>query len=233
MGLAATLAPSIGPAVRDGMRATFNYMTAPPAANTQRIQQIIRASHEPKNLDTHLTSGITSNVYYLLLNPTSQGTGGTNRTGRQVINQKLDLTFKFETDPSSLQDDVVRIVVARDKETRGSAPVLSDILQNVSTPDYNMVTPYNFDNVPSRFQVLMDEVVLVPNRTSPTTTTSNLTRVVVRRSVKLNFKTHFFNTNAGTIADIDDGAIVCWILSTTVTKVSSFWIGSRITFRDL
>jgi hypothetical protein len=232
-GLAATLAPSVGPAVREAGRMAYNYMTQPPIAGTQRIQQIIRASHEPKNVDTYVNTGITANNYSTLLNPISQGTSGNNRTGRQVINNRLELRLSFDSDPSSLQDDMVRILVVRDKESRGAAPSIADVLQVNTTPYYSVVSPYNFDNVPSRFQILVDDQVLVPNRTSPTTTTSNLTRVVYNRLMNLNFKTHYYNTNAGNITDIDDGAVYLFVLSTTVTKVSSVWIAARMIFRDL
>jgi hypothetical protein len=233
MGLAATLAPTIGPAVRAGGEAIYSYMTRPPAPSTARVQQIIRASHEPKNVDFSATAGITGNVAQWLLNAISQGTDGNDRTGRQVSNDSLELNLRFDVDPSSLQDDLVRIIVVRDKEARGAAPTLADVLAYTTTPDYTLVSPYNFDNVPSRFKIYCDETVLLPNRTSPTTTTSNLTKVIWKRKFKLGFKTHYFNTSAGNITDIDSDSVYVFLASSTVTKVSSYWIGSRVVFRDL
>lgn len=234
MGFAATAAPTFAPLIRDGVRGAFNYMTSAPAT-TQKIQQILRASHEPKNVDTIATAGLTGTgtPVFILLNATTQGVTGNSRSGRQVVGQSLTINLKFETDPTSLQDDVVRVTIVRDKESRGAAPVTADIFANNSTVDYLQVSDFNFDNVPSRFQVLHDEQVLVPNRTSPTTTTSNLTRVVRRFKTRLNFKTHYYNTSAGNITDIDDGSIYLILSSTTPTKVSSYWVFARYVFRDI
>jgi hypothetical protein len=87
--------------------------------------------------------------------------------------------------------------------------------------------------VPSRFQILADDLVLVPNRTSPTTTTSNLTRVVHKRDIPLGWNTHYYNTNAGTVADIDSGSITMFMISLTAVKVTSYWYSARLLFRDL
>jgi hypothetical protein len=120
----------------------YNYATAPRAGPTQQIQQIIRRSHEQKNSDTANSAGLSGTTVpiSIVLNSLSQGTGGTNRTGRQVRNETLRLTFKFETDPSSLQDDMVRILVVRDKESRGAAPSISDVVALTSTQDFELVS---------------------------------------------------------------------------------------------
>jgi hypothetical protein len=235
MGLAATLAPTFAPLIRNGASRAFDYMTTASSGTTQHIQQIIRASHEPKNLDSGNTAGLsgTTTPVLTLLNPITQGVTGNSRSGRQVLNQSLDIRFMFDTDPSSLQDDVVRIIVFRDKESRGAAPAVGDLLRLVGSLQYEIVSQYNFDNVPSRFQILADDVVSVPNRTSPTTTTSNLTRVCFNRRMKLNFKTHFYNTSAGNITDIDDGAIYLMLIGSQSVKVSSYYYDARLVFRDL
>ncbi len=210
--------------------------TPAPSLPRGMTNQIVRATHEPKNLDLQATGTFpgSSSWGFALMNQITQGAGGSQRTGRQIALESLEVRLLMQTDPTSLSDDVIRLVIFVDRECRGANPVQTDVFQLTGFPGVvELMSPFNFDNVPTRFKILEDQTLVLPTRTSPTTTTSNTTLVPFVRHYKLRQKVHYFNTSTGTIADIDSGSIYIAWLSLTPTKVSSWTLNSRIVFRDL
>lgn len=234
LSLAASMAPTIGPLVRQGARAAFDYVTAAPAPS-RTMAQVVRLSHEPKNLDQQSSSTLTGTTtpFSLLLNPINQGTGGNNRTGRQIQLEKLEFRLELTTDPLSLVDDTVRILVVWDRECRGSQIVAANVLTYNSTTDYQLVSPYVFDDVPNRLVVLHDEAFSLPTRMSPTTTTANTGRFTVSRALKLARRVHYYNTTGSGIVDIDSGSLTLFVFTQNSTHPSSLNLATRIVFRDL
>lgn len=205
-----------------------------PSTKSQ-VAKIVRAVHEPKTVDQYqsITLNGTGVAKYLLLNTIDQGTGATNRTGRQVMMDHVDINFLIETDPTNLSGDVVRFVVFVDKESRGGTPSSGEVLQYVTNSAVAAVSPMNFDNVPSRFTILADESVSVNPGASPTTTTTSAIQLMVRRRIKLNRRVHFYNTTGGGISDIDSGALWLFAWCLDATAPSGYTMYSRVVFRDL
>ncbi len=233
-GLAATLAPAVGPLVKQAGRAAYEYMTQP-APKKGVVQRIIRDSHEPKNVDTTLTTALTGTgvATYALLNAIDQGTGGTQRTGRQVMLSHIEMRATYVTDPSNLTGDSVRHIVFMDRETRGGTPSTGDLLSSVASGYAAVVSPYDFDNVPSRFTILLDETISLNPVASPTTTTTTAFRYDLVRRIKLNKRQHFYNTTGGAVADIDSGSIFIFVVGQNTTHETTINATFRVVFRDL
>jgi hypothetical protein len=189
--------------------------------------QIIRASHEPKNSDTSLNeypiiSGASA-FDLELLNGIVQGTSGTNRTGREILEEDLRLRFVF-TGTAAGGSDSIRYLVVRDIESRGASFAYADLF-SASTPVYS---PLNMDNIAKRFQILHDSG---PFRISATAATC--VGVVCHDTVvKIGKKTHFYNgSNTGGAADIDTGAL--FLVMVSQNGVTNASVIGRLIFRDV
>lgn len=211
-------------------------VTRPPAAPRASVQQIIRAAHELKNFDLFVTGSLsnTTTPVQALLNQVDQGTGGSNRTGRQYMIEKLSLRFDFASS-GVLFGDVVRVVVVVDKESRGGTAVTADLLALNGALLTQSVSQFNFDNVPSRFKVLFDRRFPVNPCASPTTTTTVPWFVPVDIELAPKQRVHCYNTTGGAQADIDSGAVYVFVYSATSTvgNPSTYTLHSRCSFRDL
>ncbi len=237
MGLAATLAPAVAPTIRRGLEGAYAYMTSP-APSRGSVQRIIRASHEPKNYDVYVNGPALSSStapFTFLVNDVDQGTGGTNRTGRQYVVEKIDLRILFRTDGTGLVGDSVRIIVFVDKECRGAAAGSADLLVLNGSNLVQTISNFNFDNVPTRFKILHDETYALNVGASPTTTTTVPVNRPVHIVLKPKQRVHCYNTTGGGIADIDSGSIIVFAYSATATvsHATDIDLHSRIVFRDL
>jgi len=233
----AALAPAVAPVVRRGLNDAYDWATS--AARRQRSQggnvvRVIRATHEPKNVDTTFETALTGSTtaYFNLLNAVSQGYTGNERTGRQVLAEAVELRCWFEFPASVVADDVARVSIVWDKECRGAQFSTSDLYSATSDTYELVMSPHNFDNVPSRFTILLDETVTVPVR-AIVSSAATTTRVRVERTVKLSRKVKYYNTNAGTVADIDSGSIYMVVTSANTSQVLTIRGTARFVFRDI
>jgi hypothetical protein len=224
-----------------GARSIYNGIGNPSAMpkliSEQRIvNNVIRKAHEPKNLDQAsgaFALSTTTTPFFLLLNAILQGSGGTNRTGRQVLCDYLQLRLSFFSNASTTNDTIYRVLVLWDKEARGSAPAVTDLLSSTSTNLLEVQSSYDFDNVPTRFRILKDDTFVVPIRATLTSTTTVQTQVFKHYHVPLNAKTHFYNTSAGTIGDIDSGSLYLCVIQENGSNAPQMGYDSRLVFRDL
>lgn len=200
------------------------------------VAALIRATHEPKNLDISSTGGSFSTTAYTLnpLNLILQGVTGNTRTGRQVRLESLRLSFNFQNQ-GTVSEDLIRVLVVYDKETRGTSPGSGDILQTNVFGLAQLNSAHNFDNVPTRFQVLADKVMsLTPTVTTNSTNTAwNSPDNHLIMNIKIGRNTHYYNTSAGTSADIDSGGLFLLLMGKNATTGSAYSYDSRLVFRDL
>jgi hypothetical protein len=208
---------------------------SPAVPRAPSVNAIVRASHEPKNLDisnTYTLSGTTGTL--VLLNAITQGVTGNSRTGRQVKLDHLRLNFTF-TASSAESQDAVRIIVLIDKESRGAAPAVGDVLTNSTFGLGALLSSHNFDNVPTRFKILADEVVCIQPTVAVNSTNTVWNTNIFHRlfHIKLKQNVHYYNTSAGTIADIDSGALyfITWGVNSSGESTSTY--DSRLVFRDM
>jgi len=198
------------------------------------VAQVIRMSHEPKNADYQAFPSTSATGYNVtLLNGIVQGTSGTTRTGRQVMLEQLRVQLIFFPSQTA-SGDVVRVILVRDRETRGATPGLGDVL-NVNTYGLTSVaSSYNFDNVPSRFTILSDTVVaLHPTIYVTSAALPNAVYVPLLIEKKLGTKTHYYNTTVGNVTDVDSGGIFMFILNVAAAFQTQYQVDSRVVFRDI
>jgi len=165
------------------------------------VRAVVDAAHERKTIALQsFATAVGTGSTFTLVNPLNQGTGATQRIGRDVVNDKINVRYAINGAAINTAD-MVRVLLVWDKETKGAAPVAADIFTN-TTAGYMQVSSLNEDNLGNRFVVLMDNLHAIQ---PPTTTSYPFIGCV--KSVKVNKTTHYYNTNVGTVTDIDSGSI--------------------------
>lgn len=226
---AARAARYLLPAAAAAGKAVYNNLPSLPSFSEQRIvAQAVRAAHELKRNDQgQVYTALNATFQSFLLNAVLQGSGGSNRTGRQANLEKLRFTFAVQNNTALIVDEV-RLTLVYDKLSRGAAPQQADVIANNSTQTYALISDFDMDNVPARFQILMDKrIVLLPRFSGQ--------NVIVQETMDIPLKKrmHFYNTTIGNITDIDVGAIylIASCISAANFPLLAFY--SSIFFRDI
>jgi hypothetical protein len=151
---------------------------------------------EVKTLTTAINQVADSTGAVVLLNGMSQGTTASTRVGRQVVIRDVEYSLAFYATPTTGIDQIDRFLLVFDRQSNGSAPTITDILESNS--------PFALLNkdTSSRFVVIVDNVKSVNASAEPESNV--LTGHVTRRVNKL---VQFNAGNAGTIADINTGGM--------------------------
>lgn len=136
-----------------------------------------------------------------LLNAATQGTGNSGRVGRVSVMKSVLFRFALSiTNGATSSSPHVRVIIVYDKETNGVAPTAATILQID-----NVIAPMNLENA-SRFIVLCDTEV-IPSMASPANGTPNAAQYSYRCFKNCRLQLEWNQTNGGTVADINYGAI--------------------------
>lgn len=189
------------------------------------VKRAVKAAHELKNYDVSLTNaGNGVLMTSVLLNPISQGSTAVQRTGRDVIIENVQISGFMQASAVN-SADYIRTMLVWDKECRGAAFVAADLFE-VATNNESATSPIKFDNI-HRFKILADKKWVVESKTA---TQSGLTKFTLNHKVGL--KTHYYNTSAGTIADIDSGSLY-WVVCCANGASLTDCYAARTTFRDV
>jgi hypothetical protein len=230
--LRALIVPAAAAAQYGGQLASRAYSALPSFSGPGAVTRAIRATHEPKNIDVDANAAITLSAtatpFTVLLNPTIQGTTGSTRTGRQFQMSHLRLSVSLVMGADDF--DQVRVLVVEDKESRGAAPAIADVLQFNAQGLDQINTAYDFDNVPTRFKVYVDRIVCL----NALAAANNPATAHFVQEVPLKSMVHCYGTGtAGTIADIDKGAVYMFVIGVQTATPTFLQYNSRITFRDI
>jgi hypothetical protein len=211
-------------------RGMTNFASRGQRANQRLVSSVVRATHEPKNLDvSYALANMNATYQSLLLNPINQGTGGSNRTGRQISADHLRIHAFLYLPTVAVSGDQVRFMVVWDKEARGAAPVQADVLANVANQVTSLNSAYQFDNVPTRFTVLFDRKFNVIPRFSGQIFAEHFEVEVPLKGRRA----HFYNTTGSGVADIDSGSIYAFWMGYAAADFCQLSFESRLVFRDL
>lgn len=205
------------------------------ARSTSLRKAVMKISHEMKNTDTVLSEPVSSLFYSDVLNAMQQGSNANERTGRDAVIEYVQLQATvYLTSVAVSAQDLLRVMLVWDREARGAAFADTDLF-SAPGAGTTMYSQLNFDNA-HRFKILMDRTYNVESTAIGLTgatsyVQNNGLRSVNSRKVKIGLKAHYFNTNNGTIADIDSGALFLVLVS---AQGNITWDGGiRVYFRDV
>jgi hypothetical protein len=213
------------------MRGVYNQYTAPalpPRAEGRLVRAAVKASHELKSFDVNQASTLMNGTYQqFLLNPISQGASALNRTGRKVRAESIRFSALVTTN-SAVNFDAVRLTVVMDKECRGAACQQADFLETNANQTYALNSAYDMDNVPSRFKILWDEVIVVNSKVS---LSSNVG--FVKKNIPISKMIEYYNTSNGNITDIEKGSLYLFASCLETASFSYLAFDSHLFFRDI
>jgi len=163
-----------------------------------------------------------------LLNGIASGADYTERIGRKIRMKSLFVRgICQQGDATGVLINLARMIIVYDKQTNGSAPVISDILK-----ESNSASQLNLENR-DRFVVLAD----MTNYTGALVTTATQTYTgqqahVVERYIKLNHEVVFGGTtnNVGDVAT--GGLFAVFIGNRAAGDASAYLVSFRLRFVD-
>lgn len=218
----------------------------PTVKSVNRKVKRIQRREELKHKDTIHSAvemvadpGVTQMV---LLNGLVNGTTNVTRIGDRISITSVQTRGTINLPVGNLTACMWRVIIFRDLQTNGAAPVYTDIL-DTSVITTTVHAPYNQDNS-DRFRIISDKTgVLNSNRNQVTnlagadTTTTSVGSLGVKYKLKwsLNFPTIYGLGNAGTVADISKNSIYILFLSdrSDASNVgATFTGGTRVYYKD-
>lgn len=199
-----------------------------PARRTPVVRRIVRReisrTIEPKYLTTTFNAEAMSNQTgtFYLLNGCAQGTDRDDRIGRKCQFRGMSLTVNVLNggDTSSF----ARVAVIIDRYPQGVAPTVADIYDNAVLA-FTDAPLRNLDNV-RRFKVIFDKII----RLSTAGSDDYAARGRIKAYKRLYITTQYDDSNAGTIADIKNGAI--YLLAAAQNASSTLNGQVRLMFHD-
>lgn len=151
-----------------------------------------------------------------LLNAISLGPGDTQRVGRTISMEDLELRYILD---NTATDDVVRTIIFIDKQTNGALPAVSDVLEYVDA-----ISPYNGDNS-KRFEILYDEATVLSAK--------SFTNAFYSENILLASRA-VYNANAFADArDIQTGSLCLLVIGVNAVNFTSYSIRTRLWYADL
>lgn len=216
-------------------------MSSPPkkakASKAVKAWVAKRVKHlgELKNHDVNASGSLSTSTFaQYLLNGISQGTGGQQRIGRQLLAEQIDVKISFKLNAANLTGDQLRITLVKDVECRGAACAYGDVLENNSFGAVTICSPLNMSNciVDKRFQVYYDKVLDLNQTSNVSATVSGGLYRQVNFKVKPKSLIKYYDTSNGDITDIDNGALYLFIQGSVASNPSSVQVFTRLTYRD-
>jgi len=185
---------------------------------------------ELKFTTNSVTQDATTTSTFILLNGTTRGADAdSNRIGRNIQCKSLQWHITATSEAGCTQPaGPLRFLLVWDKDPNGTLPAVTDLLETASVPA--MINMANKD----RFIVLHDSI-----KTTPSGNSTGLVGVLSAQENcilfngyrKLNMKTVYNAGNAGTIADIQHGALYSLVLSDIAAGTGDWNTDGRIRLR--
>lgn len=194
--------------------------TPSPVRNSERIYRLEKGwGKERKTHDTSISTNINNTSTITLLSGIAQGDESVQREGLVVQPSHMQYRIWCNANASSTGADYVRVIIFRDKEQHGTAPVATDILESDSFEEFckheNRI----------RFQILRDFLIKVDTGTN---------RSVIKKGIiKFNKKQrlHYIGT-AGTAANMGRNTLYVLFIGNAVSNVPYLIMETRLRFTD-
>lgn len=186
-----------------------------------------RTMSEWKHIDTSINADMTTVPVFTLLNGLRLGITSTTRVGTRVVVFNVSVHLGAMVIQAAGVEQFCRFIVFYDKQTRGVAPSVLDILA-ASSP----LALYNPTNI-NRFHILMDKSF--PLGSSVTSTGTYTSRVWHGLLTSVTATPVDYNSgDTGTVGDISSGSIYLLCLGSQPLGTASKLSGDiRVWYTDL
>jgi hypothetical protein len=178
---------------------------------------------EVKYVDTSAAGVADTTGAVILLNGIARGDDVSERIGRLVVMEGVEYTLVSYVTPGTGIDQTHRYLLVYDSQSNGTAPLITDVLVSAST-----VALPNLANK-LRFKILADEVKALNATAEPGSYWAT-----GMRKRRISLPVRFNSGDAGTVADIQTGALFLITLGSIAAGATagSFSGRVRVTYRD-
>lgn len=173
-------------------------------------KQYTRPKQEWKAIDTSIAgaaANTTGNI--VLINGCVRGDDIEERDGRQINLRSVELRGKTSVTEETGVAQRHRILLVLDKNPHGTNPSIDDILKTNST-----LALRNLDNR-KRFKIIMDKTYAL--NASGEVGSGRL----FKKYIKMTYNTQYNGGTAGTIADIESGALFIVLMGNKVAGITA------------
>lgn len=180
-------------------------------------------------IDTAHNSALNISTPVLtLLNGCAPGTGGSDRIGRKIVIKSIHVKGYIYPDTTATFN-TPKLCLVWDKQPSAVAPAFTDIFDQVGGNNLPY-SPINLDNS-RRFKILWSKIYNVTGGATVTDSSSRWVEVYK----KVNLTTVYNAGSAGTIADIESGALYLVMVGSQVSGTGdcTFYGSTRIRFDQL
>jgi len=225
-----------------------NYRSKPPApavvaanAGFLRNRGSIGMRVEKKVVDVKQGTYAVENTgtQLLLLNGCIAGSQNYNRIGRKINLKSLQIHGDFINHDTTTIAVKARMLIVFDKQSNGAAPGFADIItsQDITGATSSTVNDMVNLNNRDRFEIIRDTfVTLGPIDTTATQSYASAPLIQsVDTYIKLGNRETVYNAGtAGTVGDIQSGALYVFWISNTTNATGCDFVGSfRLRFTDM
>ncbi len=128
------------------------------AVGLNEIRKLINVEH--KFVDVNNVSATTQAGTVTYLSGMNQGDNISEREGDSIKIQSFDIIGQIQRDPASAAVDGVRLLIIRDLQNTGAAPLGTDVLETVGTIEsaFQQLDFLNGNDLNKRFTVVYDEL---------------------------------------------------------------------------
>jgi hypothetical protein len=179
---------------------------------------------ETKYIDKSISQNMDTNGTITLLNGCATGTTISTRIGRQVVVSSIEFSVTVGPTVTTGTDQIDRLLIVYDRQADGAAPIITDVLAASDS-----MSLFNPDNS-KRFAIIYDKVFAVSGYAD--SSSAVVTGHIVRRMNKL---IQYNSGNAGTVADINSGAMYLISLGSAAPGATAGYVAGRlrVNFNDL
>lgn len=143
--------------------------------------------------------------------PGQQGTGDFNRLGAKIRIKQVEFRAQLQV-AATVVEDMIRVIVVRDRQTTGIQPTAGEILYDVSA-GMAITSPYKQSTI-RQYEILHDEVIRMWNDTSAVPALAvHFLHFKKTFSGLGKIQEYYPNATAGTIADIVRGSVTVLLFS--------------------
>lgn len=170
-------------------------------------------SAERKFLDTTVADATSINDAgtMILLNGMAQGTSQSTRIGNKMTMSSIQGRYQVFNGTTQTGSSCCRIIVFYDTQSNAAAPAINDLLSD-TTAGQRSTSPLNLANR-DRFRVVYERTWIPGNAFSGVMDEGVIEGFLDFNQFykKIRLDTIYNNTSGGTVADIQTGALFCWI----------------------
>lgn len=170
-------------------------------------------------------SGVSVNSFgqLYLMNGCIRGNSIDTRVGQRIMMRSIQFMYTFNTDPTSLEPQRLRVFMVYDRQANGSFPLLADIFETVGTTNFRKLENR------SRFNILFDKTYML--NVNPNTPSTGVQSYYKRLSLPVTYSSE---AGIGNNQDIMTGSLWFGVVSSVGIDEHppTVFYNTRVRFQD-